>query len=81
MMRYTTNTSNENVVPYTIESLLQREINVHLSVSSSDHPNIVKLYESFDYKHEINRNDMMSALVLEYCSFGDLQGYIKRITT
>ena len=68
----------QNVVPYTIESLLQREINVHLSVSSSKHPNIVQLYESFEYKNEVTGNDM-SALVLEYCSFGDLQGYIKRI--
>jgi len=68
----------QNLVPYTIESLLQREINVHLSVSSSKHPNIVQLYESFNYKNEITGNEM-SALVLEYCSFGDLQGYIKRI--
>lgn len=64
--------------PYTIAALLQREIDVHMSVSSSRHPNIVSLIESFGYNNEITGNEM-KALVLDYCELGDLQSYMKRV--
>lgn len=67
--------SNE---PYTITTLLQREIDVHLSVSASQHPNIVSLIESFAYNHETTGN-IMRALVLDHCEYGDLQCYMKSI--
>ena len=64
--------------PYTIAVLLQREIDVHMSVSSSRHPNIVSLIESFEYNNEITGNEM-KAIVLDYCCLGDLQSYMKRV--
>ena len=64
--------------PYTIAALLQREIDVHMSVSSSRHPNIVSLIESFRYNNEITGNEM-KALILDYCELGDLQSYMKRV--
>mmetsp|Transcript_19266 Transcript_19266/g.41776 ORF Transcript_19266/g.41776 Transcript_19266/m.41776 type:complete len:897 (-) Transcript_19266:1846-4536(-) len=61
-----------------IMALLQREIDVHTSVSSSRHPNVVTLLESFGYVNQIT-GSVMRALVLEHCSLGDLQGYMKRV--
>ncbi|KAL3759876.1 hypothetical protein ACHAWU_007620 [Discostella pseudostelligera] len=56
--------------------LARDKINVQSSVSS--HPNIVSLLESFSYTNEITGNNMMGIL-LEYCPWGDLQGYFKRV--
>ncbi|KAL9181775.1 hypothetical protein ACHAXT_012118 [Thalassiosira profunda] len=61
-----------------ILDILQQEVGVHSSVSSSRHPNVVALLESFRYTDPTTGSDMM-AMALEHCSRGDLQGYMKRV--
>ncbi|KAL7524174.1 hypothetical protein ACHAXR_000466, partial [Thalassiosira sp. AJA248-18] len=64
--------------PTSIADLLKREIDIHLSVSPSRHPNVVTLLESFSYINQATGSEM-SALVMEHCPRGDLQCYMKRI--
>ena len=60
--------------------LLQREISVHLNASKYNHPNIVSMFDSFNY-NIVNKgrkmNDFIVAMVVEYCPYGDLQKYLK----
>jgi len=57
--------------------MLQREVSVHFSASSENHPNIVSMIESFRYKCA-GTDDLVVAMVIEYCSRGDLHSYVKR---
>ena len=52
-----------------IIELAQQEVNIY---SALDHPNIVKLHQSFPYE-----NKTCLAIVLEYCPDGDLRKLIK----
>lgn len=85
----TTSTSNSH---QSIMTILQREIAVHSSLSA--HPNIVHFIESFCYTSsthdnnantnssvaaELQKESNMMAVVMEHCSRGDLQGYLKRL--
>lgn len=61
--------------------LLNREISVHLNISQQKHPNIVTMFESFQYYNigsgRVGKNPIV-AMVMEYCPFGDLQKYLKQ---
>jgi len=60
--------------------LFQREINVHSSVSTHAHPNIVRLFESFIGPHDIDTTTpKMMVVAMEHCQRGDLQSYFKKI--
>ena len=63
------------------KNMINREIAVHLSVSRQSHPNIVSMIESFQYSIINNggtNRELVFAIVMEYCPFGDLQQYLKR---
>ncbi len=63
------------------KELLQREINVHSSVSKSKHPNIVSMLESFEYnvvEGSRKERNLMMVMVVEYCPLGDLHQYLKK---
>jgi len=60
-------------------NMLQREIHVHMSVSSHGHPNIVRLLESFQFTaFDGGIQSNFAAMILEYCMRGDLHTYLKR---
>lgn len=65
----------------TITKIISREVSVHLNISRLNHPNIVRMLESFQYNisgsGSLSR-DLIVAMVMEYCPFGDLQHYLKR---
>lgn len=64
--------------PYSMVDLLRREVDVMSSISTSRHPNLVLLLESFSYTNQTTGSEMFG-LVLEECSGGDLQNYMKNI--
>jgi serine/threonine protein kinase len=63
--------SNYSASKRELMQLIQREITIH---SLSHHENIVRFIESFCFS-----NGRMMAISLEYCSGGDLAGYLTRI--
>jgi len=65
--------------------ILQREVKVHLSASSQQHPNIVSMLESFKFysadkalTNEMQNSGWVVGMVMEYCSRGDLHSYLKK---
>ena len=61
----------------TVKRMVQKETEVHAYASKMRHPNIVMLLESFHYSLP-RKNHLVSAMIIEYCSLGDLQSYLKR---
>ena len=57
-----------------------REVAVHASVSADgdSHPNVVRLLESMTHTDHISGSNM-TALVVELCSGGDLEGYMRQV--
>eukprot|EP00804_Cyclotella_cryptica_P027131 CCRYP_013649-RA/>CCRYP_013649-RA protein AED:0.07 eAED:0.07 QI:0/1/0.66/1/0.5/0.33/3/1293/782 len=63
----------------TLLQLLRREVSIH---STSHHANVVQFIESFSYTatdHVAKSERRMMAMVLEYCSGGDLSDYFTKV--
>ena len=54
---------------------INKEINVLKSIS---HPNIIKIYDSFEIKSEKSDEEFI-VIIMEYCEKGDLLSYLKSI--
>lgn len=52
---------------------IENEMNI---LRKCDHPNIVKLYDSFEFKNK-NNNDEFIIIIMEYCENGDLLDFEK----
>lgn len=54
--------------------MIHNEINI---LNSIDHPNIIKLYESFEIKNKFDEEYIV--MIMEYCSNGDLFDYATQV--
>mmetsp|Transcript_19565 Transcript_19565/g.29307 ORF Transcript_19565/g.29307 Transcript_19565/m.29307 type:complete len:359 (+) Transcript_19565:798-1874(+) len=69
---------DDNDEYFSTKKMLQREISVHLNISKYCHPNILTMLESFQYNISgINGKDLIVAMVMEYCPYGDLNQYLR----
>lgn len=67
--------SKTNIAENNILESINKEINVLKSLS---HPNIIKVYDSFDIVNEENEEEFI-VIIMEYCEKGDLLTYINNI--
>ncbi|KAK8852827.1 hypothetical protein M9Y10_017819 [Tritrichomonas musculus] len=67
--------SKTNIAENSILESINKEINVLKSLS---HPNIIKVYDSFDIVNEENEEEFI-VIIMEYCEKGDLLTYINNI--
>lgn len=67
--------SKTNIAENNILESINKEINVLKSLS---HPNIIKVFDSFDIVNEENEEEFI-VIIMEYCEKGDLLTYINNI--
>lgn len=67
--------SKTNIAENSILESINKEINVLKSLS---HPNIIKVYDSFDIVNEENEEEFI-VIIMEYCEKGNLLTYINNI--